>query len=124
MIRFGSSKVCALEDEKDTSPLALPSTSATKDLALAAAACTTSSSSDSSSTSSSGSSSESSDAGDEPGPNQGIMAEADDTHEGTPNPALGPPKDVETDFSDAELAGPNPALGPPDRILHWALPRT
>ena len=52
------------------------------------------------------------------------MAEADDTHEGTPNPALGPPKDVETDFSDAELAGPNPALGPPDRILHWALPRT
>ena len=105
MIRFGSSKVCALEDKKDTSPLALPSTSATKDLALAAAACTASSSSDSSSTSSSGSSSESSDAGDEPGPNQGIMAEADDTHEGTPNPALGPPK-------DAELAGPNPALGP------------
>ena len=40
------------------------------------------------------------------------MAEADDTHEGTPNPALGLPKDVETDLSDVELAGPNPALDP------------
>ena len=106
MIRFGSSKVCALEDKKDTSLLAFLSTSTTKDLALAAAACTTSSSSDSSSTSSSGSSSESSDAGDEPGPNQGIMAEADDTREGTPNPALGPPKDVETDFGTESCTGP------------------
>ncbi|CAK9010960.1 unnamed protein product [Durusdinium trenchii] len=110
--------VCALEDKKDTSPLAFPSTSATKDLALAAAACTTSSSSDSSSTSSSGSSSESSDAGDEPGPNQGIMAEADDTHEGTPNPALGPPQDdVETDFSDAAVVEPPAKCAKCERYL-------